>query len=176
MVKFQPALRSTGRPDSQADQPPVSILIHFQIRMPGAGNRTIRIILVAENRVMRTWLIRSKRRIRSLHGNHVPIFCTTLCKQQIVFSIQLINMRSLRTDSTAAMADTHALRQLFSRVWINFAHKNTISALFVSGRRSKVNILTVKQQGRINSSLVNPYRLRPLSINITGMYDQMPLM
>ncbi len=144
-------LRIARKPDSQADQPPVSILIHFQIRMPGAGNRTIRIILVDENRVMRTWLIRSKRRIRSLHGNHVPIFCTTLCKKQIIFSIQLVNMRSLRTDSTAAMTDTYTFGQLFSCVWIDFAHKNSIPVIFISGSRGEVNIFTIKQQSRINS-------------------------
>ena len=135
MMKFQTSLRSARRPDSQTNQPPVSILIYFQISMSSAGNRAIRIIPVTENRIMGTRLIRSKWRICSLHGNHMSIFCATLCKKQIIFSIQLVNMRSLRTDSAASMTDTYTFGQLFSCVWIDFTHKNSIPVIFISGSR-----------------------------------------
>ena len=159
MMKFQTSLRSARRPNSQTNQPPVSILIYFQISMSSAGNRAIRIIPVTENRIMGTRLIRSKWRICSLHGNHMSIFCATLCKKQIIFSIQLVNMRSLRTDSAASMTDTYTFGQLFSCVWIDFTHKNSIPVIFISGSRGEVNIFTIKQQSRINPSLINPYRL-----------------
>ena len=125
---------------------------------------------------MGTRLIRSKWRICSLHGNHMSIFCATLCKKQIIFSIQLVNMRSLRTDSAASMTDTYTFGQLFSCVWIDFTHKNSIPVIFISGSRGEVNIFTIKQQSRINPSLINPYRLWPFLINIAGMYNQMSLM
>ena len=84
-------------------------------------------------------------------------------------------MRAFRIPAAASSADHHALREPLPRKRIYLAEEDPGFSFTVhTGGRKIHRSVIIKKQGRVNSPLIYPGRLRPSFFHIRGMYNKIP--
>ena len=111
--------------------------------------------------------------IRPLDSFHMSVFCTAFREHQVILSIDLIQMRSFRITSSAAITEYLALSKFLSGKRIQLTDQNTGTAFLIVCGRGKINLsVIVKQQGWIDAPLVDPHGIRPSLIRFLAVNNE----
>ena len=129
---------------------------------------------MSENRIPGAALIRPPRRTAAGDGFHMAIFCSALGNHQIVKSIPFIKMGPLWILSTGPIPHRLRFRQKLSRLQIQNALTNSLALWPVKGAQQIHSPVIIKKQGRVNSLLAHPNRVRPFSSDIVCPHIKIP--
>ena len=100
----------------------------------------------------------------------MTIFCTALCSCNIIPVPNMVQMRRFQITAAISFPDRLAFGQTLSCCNVDLTLEDASIAILVTAVAHKICLAILKEQRRIDASLIHKYRLRPLPVNIIGIY------
>ena len=155
--------------ESQGQHMPVAIFVLDKVAVTYSLNDERSLVAVGENRILRVALEFSPDGISAGAGYHVAVLCAALRSHEVVNSIYLVEMRAFKVASAGALPDAAACGELLSGGYVDFALNHSPDAVIIGAVAHEVGAAVLKEQRRIDTALIDVYRLRPLAVDIVGV-------
>ena len=157
---------SVRHPAAQIRDKPSSVRCAHRLSVAAALDQRLRIIL-AHNRIVGTRFKGLLKASGTRQRDSVSRACAALREDQIVVSVLLQQVRSLRRPLLISVPEKSCLGDLLRKIFIQL--QNSSAAV----QQHVMSSVIVVEQGRVDALLVDKHRLAVRSLRLFGRYDHL---